>query len=206
LCWRSSAAFQDGLPCSPSAVCLAVSEGLILASKEQECKSSGRLKKTHTAEECSKSTGRTCRGTEKSRLSHGRWKKLDDAAFASAKELYEAGKSLAQIAASFGVSRQSLWNCFRRRQVPLRSLRRYGAANHFFRGGSRAVDRAQGRLEKAVLRGVIVRPKKCEKCGDEPPLMKDGRSRIQAHHPDYSKPLEVRWLCQRCHHLEHKNA
>jgi len=27
---------------------------------------------------------------------------------------------------------------------------------------------------------------------------------VQAHHIDYSKPLEIRWLCKACHRLEHK--
>lgn len=35
-------------------------------------------------------------------------------------------------------------------------------------------------------------PQPCEICGTEP---------AQAHHPDYSKPLEVQWLC-RVHHLQ----
>jgi ribosomal protein S27AE len=35
----------------------------------------------------------------------------------------------------------------------------------------------------------------CGKCGSE---------KAQAHHDDYSKPLEVRWLCPRCHGLEHR--
>lgn len=40
--------------------------------------------------------------------------------------------------------------------------------------------------------GKII-PKPCEVCG--------GHDRIQAHHPDYSKPLEIVWLCQP-HHME----
>lgn len=34
--------------------------------------------------------------------------------------------------------------------------------------------------------------KPCEMCGEE---------RSDAHHDDYSKPLEVRWLCRK-HHME----
>jgi len=26
---------------------------------------------------------------------------------------------------------------------------------------------------------------------------------VQAHHDDYTKPLEIRWLCIKCHHLWH---
>jgi hypothetical protein len=29
---------------------------------------------------------------------------------------------------------------------------------------------------------------------------------VQAHHEDYSKPLEVRWLCREHHHEEHREA
>lgn len=34
----------------------------------------------------------------------------------------------------------------------------------------------------------------CEKCGSP---------ESQAHHEDYSKPLDVRWLCFSCHRAEH---
>lgn len=47
-------------------------------------------------------------------------------------------------------------------------------------------------LTAAIRRGELVRGP-CEVCGDP---MTDG------HHDDYSKPLDVRWLC-RTHHIEH---
>jgi hypothetical protein len=28
--------------------------------------------------------------------------------------------------------------------------------------------------------------------------------KLQAHHHDYDKPLEVSWYCQRCHNAVHK--
>lgn len=50
--------------------------------------------------------------------------------------------------------------------------------------------KAKGLLRNAVRRGELVK-QPCEKCGDK----------AQAHHPDYSKPLEVQWLCRE-HHME----
>ena len=44
----------------------------------------------------------------------------------------------------------------------------------------------------AIKSGALVR-QSCEVCGS---------GRAQAHHDDYTKPLEVRWLCRK-HHLEH---
>ncbi len=55
--------------------------------------------------------------------------------------------------------------------------------------------RAYWKLKCAVERGEIVRPKQCSKC----PFV----GKIQGHHTDYSKPLDVMWLCKRCHENEH---
>lgn len=45
-------------------------------------------------------------------------------------------------------------------------------------------------------RGKLV-PQPCETCGF---------TDVQMHHDDYSKPLEVRWLCRECHLAHHQNV
>lgn len=52
------------------------------------------------------------------------------------------------------------------------------------------------RVTKAISAGKLIRRGKCERC--------DSTSNIEGHHADYSKPLEVIWLCSKCHKLEHK--
>lgn len=47
------------------------------------------------------------------------------------------------------------------------------------------------------------RPECCSECGRNPGLGKNGRSLIEAHHDDYNKPDEVRWLCSLCHAFWH---
>lgn len=51
--------------------------------------------------------------------------------------------------------------------------------------------KAQIKLNSALESGKVVRHP-CEVCGSVP---------VHAHHTDYSKPLEVRWLCP-IHHSE----
>ena len=75
-------------------------------------------------------------------------------------------------------------------------LRRLDAARAYDRArGFRVYDehkkRARAEVTWAILRGDLLR-QPCEVCGE---------TRVDAHHEDYSKPLEVRWLC-RCHHME----
>jgi hypothetical protein len=50
-------------------------------------------------------------------------------------------------------------------------------------------------LRKAVSNGTIIQAPSCVRCSEVGPT--DG------HHPDYSKPLEVTWLCRKCHKKEH---
>lgn len=60
---------------------------------------------------------------------------------------------------------------------------------------------AQAEVVKALRRGELVRPDRCSDCG-KPGKPGPGTS-IEGHHPDYSKPLEVEWLCRRCHKSRH---
>lgn len=51
--------------------------------------------------------------------------------------------------------------------------------------------RARDKVHQAIAKGLLKR-EGCEICG----------ATAEAHHDDYSKPLDVRWLC-RAHHAEH---
>lgn len=46
-------------------------------------------------------------------------------------------------------------------------------------------------FSNALQSGKLIRPDNCSKCGVT--------GKIDGHHEDYSKPLEVIWLCKICH-------
>lgn len=56
--------------------------------------------------------------------------------------------------------------------------------------------RASNAVGRAVARGDLVR-EPCEVCG---------AAKVEAHHEDYDKPLEVRWLCHLHHAQAHQEA
>ena len=118
----------------------------------------------------------------------GKLKKLTIEQVDEAVKLYDSGCSLADIAAVYSVSRQGMHDLLKRRTT-MRPQLRYAAENHFWRGGAKAEDRAHNMVEKAVARGLLQR-KPCEVCGANG-RMSDGRHEVQAHHDDYSRPLEA---------------
>lgn len=77
-----------------------------------------------------------------------------------------------------------------RRAANRRTVRNYSVI------GSSAWKRhiATVRVHDAVRDGKLTR-QPCEVCGAEP---------TEAHHDDYDKPLEVRWLCRKHHREYHK--
>lgn len=58
----------------------------------------------------------------------------------------------------------------------------------------KTAQRAHGTVAEAIERKRLFR-QPCEVCG---------RTKVQAHHDDYSKPLDVKWLCPHHHKALHK--
>lgn len=54
---------------------------------------------------------------------------------------------------------------------------------------------ARSMVNNALKNGRI-RKSDCEEC--------QSNESVQAHHDDYSKPLQVRWLCIKCHNILHR--
>lgn len=53
---------------------------------------------------------------------------------------------------------------------------------------------ARSKVRRALLRGEIT-VGKCERCDEK---------KTHAHHDDYGKPLDIRWLCPTHHQQLHK--
>jgi hypothetical protein len=83
----------------------------------------------------------------------------------------------------------------RSRQSPSRSRQTRTEYQRQYRAqhGERA--RARKAVMTAIANGTLT-PKPCERCGF-------GLG-VHAHHEDYSKPLDVNWLCQTCHGHRHR--
>ncbi len=57
--------------------------------------------------------------------------------------------------------------------------------------------KARAKLAYAIKIGKIIKPTQCSKC-----LSCSGK--LHGHHHDYEKPLDVTWLCNKCHGEEHR--
>lgn len=55
---------------------------------------------------------------------------------------------------------------------------------------------AHNGLKRAVWNGTVKRPLRCERC--------NSKGKIHGHHDDYTKPLDVMWLCPICHSARHR--
>ena len=82
-----------------------------------------------------------------------------------------------------------------------KKMRIYRATNNGKKATQRAVyksiakyphkQRARKLVYEALKKGTLIRPNICSKCYKH--------KKVEGHHPDYSKPLFVRWLCRKCH-------
>jgi hypothetical protein len=61
-------------------------------------------------------------------------------------------------------------------------------------------ERNEAQLILAIARrvGFVASADACERC--------DSTHWVEAHHPDYSRPLDVIYLCRRCHRNEHERT
>lgn len=94
-----------------------------------------------------------------------------------------------------------MFTCNNCRNIAQRDYRkrhpnRGAKASEAWRRRNRVKARVHDATHAAIACGKLIRPDYCGHCG----LV----GKPQAHHPDYSKPLEVIWLCAKCHTDEHK--
>lgn len=117
---------------------------------------------------------------------------------------FNAGMTVKELAEKYGITTQVMGDNLRRRGAKLRGDFPRGPKNNMYTG-LRAKRSAQKLVELAVRQGRIVPQEECSSCGDTK-RQKNGRSNVHAHHPDYTKPLEVVWLCRKCHVAVHKQG
>jgi len=61
----------------------------------------------------------------------------------------------------------------------------------------KAIRRVHYIVFRAIREGRLRRPDRCSECGQ-------AKKRIVAHHENYFMPLDVTWLCCRCHFEIHQ--
>jgi hypothetical protein len=52
-------------------------------------------------------------------------------------------------------------------------------------------------VTKAIKTGTLIKQNNCSEC--------NSTYKIEGHHDDYTKPLDVRWLCELCHKTWHRH-
>ncbi len=71
-------------------------------------------------------------------------------------------------------------------------------ANKKWRNKNREKIRATDTLRYAIMKGTVKKPNACSICKSKEKML------LHGHHPDYSKPLEVIWVCHKCHRKLHQ--
>lgn len=128
--------------------------------------------------------------------------------------LYESDPkwTIKTLAEAFGVKPGSMYDGLTARGCKMRPpsqgggrSKPRGEKSRFWNGGGiygRPHYLAHSKVGRAIKRGEIA-PQPCEVCGYND-AMKNGKRNTVAHHDDYNKPLEIRWLCTKCHRAWHR--
>ena len=83
----------------------------------------------------------------------------------------------------------------RARSKAIRATPEFRAKWAKYVAANRNKKRARSAVKAAIKKGTLTRPANCA-CGSD--------ALVEAHHHDYTKPLEVEWLCRRCHRKHHE--
>lgn len=119
-------------------------------------------------------------------------------------EKYKSGSSISDCSGCYGIGCHVVQKILDYAKVKKRGCESYGEKNVFYRGGSvNGGDKARSLAYAAIKKGILMK-RPCENCGATG-LNKKGKSIVHAHHDDYNNPLEVRWLCKKCHYEWHKH-
>jgi len=84
------------------------------------------------------------------------------------------------------------------KQSSREAARRYKEQTGRYFGQGTDKVKARVMVSDRLHRGLLTKPESCSRCGKT-------TIKLHAHHHDYSKPLDVEWLCIPCHRQEHKN-
>ncbi len=106
------------------------------------------------------------------------------------------GMSQNSIADFYGVSRQYVWKI--RREAGFAYCKPKLTFDE-----SMQHQKIGALTQKAIYYGVLI-PEPCEICGAFGKNDK-GKRKVHAHHDDYNKPLNVRWLCEEHHREWHRH-
>lgn len=101
-------------------------------------------------------------------------------------------KTFTQWAKYLGINKVTLWE--RLKKHPLaRALAPPLSQGRYDSVPKNVKKNAREKVRQAIRAGKLDK-KPCEQCGDPD---------SQAHHYDYYEPLEIQWLCRRCHNTRH---
>lgn len=73
----------------------------------------------------------------------------------------------------------------------------FGRACHMMANGHQPVGSHHATVEP-MDRTAALQALSCQQCGET--------TETEAHHPDYSQPLAVQWLCVPCHRAHHRKT
>lgn len=129
--------------------------------------------------------------------------KMDEAFVGMVSNAYSEGSSIASCSGKFGIGTHIVEKILDYKNVTKRTTSLYGERNGFYRGGVVEGEPARVVAYSAIKKGILIR-EPCEVCGAYG-IDENGKNVIVAHHDDYNKPLDVRWLCYEHHYEWHKD-